>query len=34
MWVTGCHAPYVKLLIKLPKIKKKLLPWGVMPFTD
>ena len=34
MWVTGCIVPYVKLLIKLLKIKKKLLPWGVMPFTD
>ena len=34
MWVIGCHVPYVKLLIKLLKIKKKLLPWAVMPFTD
>ena len=34
MWVTGCHVPYNKTSIKLLKTKKKLLPWGVMPFTD
>ena len=34
MWVTGSHVPIDKKSIKLLKIKKELLPWGVMPFTD
>ena len=34
MWVTGIHVPYGKISIKPLYNKKKLSPWGVMPFTD
>ena len=34
MWMTGCHALYDKMSIKLLKNKKKLFPRGVMPLND